>query len=432
MKVYLISLGCKKNFVDSENILANILGPNFKYTEKMNLADLILINTCAFIDQAKETSINQILEVIDEKKNNQKVVVLGCLSTRYLSELEELIPEVDLYVSIKDYPKLPQMINDLFGHELLSDEFDLEKRAYTTSLYSQFVKISEGCNRRCAYCAIPFIRGNFVSRKKEDILKEVADLVEKGCKEINLISQETSYYGYDFKEKYNLIDLLKEIDQIEGDYFVRLLYLYPMRVTEELIDYIKVSPHVIPYFDIPLQHSEDHILKRMNRGHTKEFSYNLLKRIRTEIPDATIRTTFIVGFPGETEEDFNNLLSFMKDIQFDRVGAFTYSKEEGTKAYSMDGQIDDETKNKRLEELYYVQDEIALNNSQKQLGKVFKTLILEYDPDEFCYIGRSYQFASDDIDGYIMVYSEDELEIGAFYDVKIVDANIDYLAGKVV
>lgn len=429
MKIYPISLGCAKNSVDLEVLLANL---NMEITDDFSQADIILINTCAFIEDAKKEAIDTILASIEDKRPKQKIIVSGCLSTRYKGEIEELLPEVDLFISIKDYPKLKEIINNLFNDNILAMEFDINKRLISGSIKSVYVKLSEGCNNRCSYCAIPLIRGSFVSRAKEDIINEVKDLVSQGAYEINLISQDTTNYGFGLYKDYGIVDLLEDLEKIDGDFKIRLLYLYPSLVSDRLIEYIKNSKKVMPYFDIPLQHSESKMLKLMNRHSDKEFNLALLKKIKKEIPNAILRTTFIVGFPEETDEDFNSLIEFVKEIEFDRMGAFIYSKEEGTKGALMENQIPEEVKKERLERLYLAQDEILLKKNKMQIGLIFECLIVEYDYNEYAYLGRSYQYAPDDIDGYIYIYAKDELYIGDVVKVKIIDADLDGLSGEVI
>ena len=433
MKVYLISLGCAKNKVDSEVIIGNLIAnDNIELILDMSKADLIIINTCAFIESAKTEAINTIFEVLDNKKKKQKVMVCGCLSTRYANEIASLIPEVDRFVTIKEYPKLREIVNSLFNEHTFTNEVSSFNRIITGMKESVYVKISEGCNNRCSYCAIPLIRGPFVSRKMEDIIYEVSNLVANGAYEINLISQDTTNYGIDLYKEFKIVDLLKELEKIEGNFVIRLLYLYPSLVSNELIDYIASSAKVLPYFDIPLQHSETKMLKSMNRRGDKDFIISLLNKIRNKIPNAILRTTMIVGFPGESEEDFNNLLDFIKEIKFDRLGAFAYSAEEDTVGATMPNQIDEEIKESRLEALYYAQDDIALKANERHIGSVTEVLITDYDQESYAYIGRNYAFAPDDIDGFIFVYSFNELKIGDVVKVKILDASINTLSGEVV
>lgn len=432
MKIYLISLGCAKNRVDSEVIIGNLVNNNeFELVSDIDLADLIIINTCAFIEAAKEEAINTIFDCVNVKKEHQKLIVCGCLSTRYENEIKNLIPEVDRFISIKEYPKFTEIVNSLYKDHPLSKEFDFENRYLTSHICSVYVKISEGCNNRCSYCAIPLIRGKFRSRNKESIIYEVNELVKKGAKEINLISQDTTNYGVDLYDDYQITELLKDLVAINGDFKIRLLYLYPNLVSDKLINFIKENEKVMPYFDIPLQHSEDKMLLSMNRRGDKKFIKELLTKIRNLIPHAILRTTFIVGFPGEDETDFNNLIAFVKDVKFDRLGAFSYSKEEDTKGYSMTNQIPEDIKKQRLEALYLVQDEIALERNMLHVGKYMETLIIDYDAENYAYVGRSYAFAPDDIDGAIYVYSTDELKIGEVYSVKIVNASINFLEGVI-
>ena len=433
MKVYLISLGCAKNKVDSEVIIGNLVANDgIEITFDINLADLIIINTCAFIESAKQEAINTIFEVLDNKKKRQKVMVCGCLATRYQNEINELIPEVDRFVSIKEYPNLKEIVNEMFKKQPFTKEVCDLNRLITGMKESVYVKISEGCNNRCSYCAIPLIRGSFVSRPMEDIVAEVKGLIANGAYEINLISQDTTNYGIDLYKKYMIVDLLNAVCSLEGNFKVRLLYLYPNLVSDELIDFIANNPKIYPYFDIPLQHSETKILKSMNRRGDKEFIISLIKKIREKIPHAILRTTMIVGFPGEEETDFNNLVEFIKEMRFDRLGAFTYSPEEDTVGATMPNQIDENIKEERLNALYLAQDKVAEEANEKQIGTISEVLIVDYDSQSYAYIGRNYAFAPDDIDGFIFVYAHDELKIGDVVKVKILDASINTLSGEVI
>ena len=433
MKIYLISLGCAKNKVDSEVIIGNLVkNGNIELTLDMSKADLIIINTCAFIESAKEEAINTIFEVLDNKKKKQKVMVCGCLSTRYQSEISNLIPEVDRFVTIKEYPKLKEIVNSMFNDHPFTEEVSSFSRLLTGMKESVYVKISEGCNNRCSYCAIPLIRGSFVSKKMEDIITEVKDLVSSGAYEINLISQDTTNYGIDLYKEYKIVELLKNLVSIPGNFKIRLLYLYPNLVSDELIDFIASNDKVYPYFDIPLQHSETKMLKSMNRRGDKEFITNLLTKIKNKIPHAILRTTMIVGFPGETEEDFSELVKFIKEIKFDRLGAFTYSPEEDTVGASMENQIDEEVKKERIEALYLAQDEIAMECNSRHVGSITEVLITDYDPDSYAYIGRNYAFAPDDIDGFIYVYSPIEINIGDVVKCKVLDSSVNTLSAEVI
>ena len=433
MKIYLISLGCAKNKVDSEVIIGNLVqNKEISLTNDIKSADLIIINTCAFIESAKTEAIETIFEVLDTKKKKQKVMVCGCLSTRYANEISELIPEVDRFVSIKEYPKLKEIVNSMFKDHPFTEEVSGSNRLVTGMKESVYVKISEGCNNRCSYCAIPLIRGKFVSRSREEIIDEVKDLVANGCYEVNIISQDTTNYGFDLYKDYGIVELLDDLVKIEGNFKIRLLYLYPNLVSDKLIDFIANNDKVMPYFDIPLQHSEDKMLVKMNRRGDKAFITNLIKKIREKIPHAVLRTTMIVGFPYEEEEDFNNLVEFIKEMKFDRLGAFSYSKEEDTAGYSMPNQVDEEVKKRRLDALYLAQDAIAESANEKRIGSETEVLITDYDSESFAYIGRDYAFAPDDIDGFIFVYSMNELKVGSVVKVKILDASINTLSGEAI
>lgn len=433
MKMYMISLGCAKNQVDSEMIVGFL-----KQNEENILvdspidADLLMVNTCAFIETAREEAINTILDLASYKKKNTKLVVLGCLSQRYKEELIEELPEVDLFISIKEYDKIASMLNDLFNKQMFSSTAHLShlRRVYKTPHYMRYVRISDGCLNRCAFCAIPLIRGNLKSRTIEDIKAEVIQDVKDGVYEINLISQDTTKYGFDLYNKLALVDLLKELVQIEGNFKIRLLYLYPDIVTDELIDFIKNNDKVMPYFDIPLQHSEDKLLKLMRRRGMRDYCIDLIHKIRREIPHAIFRTTMIVGFPYETDEDVDSLIEFMKETKFDRLGAFTYSPEEGTLGATYDNQVLDEDKQERYNRVMEAQFYISLEQNRKQIGTIQEVIIEDYDPQSFMYIGRSYGFAPDDIDGAIYVAAHKELHAGDVINVKILDADSYTLTGE--
>ena len=320
-KVALISLGCAKNLVDSENILGLLLKNHYQIVSNKDEADILIINTCGFIEASKRESIDVILDNINQK---QKVVVTGCLVNRYIDELKKEIPEVDLWIPIRDYPRfnvlLKTLDNDITNYEGLNDDY----RLVSTGTYSAYLKIGEGCSNCCSYCAIPLIRGPYVSRPFESVINEAKKLAKDGYKELIVLEQDTTRYGLDLKEKKTIVDLLKELIAIDGLEYVRLLYLYPDEITDELIDLIANEEKLTPYFDIPIQHSEDKILKAMNRRGDKNYLINLFNKIRNKIPHAIIRTTIMVGFPGETNKEFNNLMKFIEQIKFDHLGAFKY------------------------------------------------------------------------------------------------------------
>ena len=395
MRVYMQSLGCAKNQVDSEMILGT-LKENITLVKEPNEAELIIINTCAFIEPARKEAIETILEMVEYKMdNNAKLIVCGCLPQRYKDDISNLIPEVDRFISIAEYGDLPNIINNVIKSDYKYNlEFSPLNRVYSTPNYMRYVKISEGCLNRCAFCAIPLIRGNLKSRTIESIVEEVKQEVASGVYEINLISQDTTKYGWDLYNKLAIVDLLSELVKIEGDFKIRLLYLYPEIVTDELIDFIKNNDKVMKYFDIPIQHSEDKVLKAMLRRGDKELIVNLLKKIRKEIPNATLRTTLMVGFPYEEEKDVKNMIDFIKDIKFDHLGAFAFSLEEGTPACDYPNVIKDNVKQKRYDKLMKAQSEIALELKRNKIGTIIKdAFIIGYDEEAFMYIARSEEFA---------------------------------------
>ena len=346
IKIALVSLGCEKNLVDSEMILGLFNSLDFEIIDDLGKANLIVINTCGFIDSAKEEAINTIYECLQYKENGAKVVVTGCLVERYLDELSSGIKDVDLWIPLRYYNKFGELIGELFGNKDYCNVKLINKnRVISTPKHLAYVKISDGCNNRCNYCAIPLIRGNFRSEPKDDILDQVKYLVKSGRKEICLISQDLTRYGTDIN--YSLEELLLEITKIPGDYKIRMLYLYPDEISDKLIEIVRDNDKIMPYFDIPVQHGSNKILKWMNRRGTKEFIKELVLKIRKEIPNSIIRTTMIVGFPHESEKDFKELIDFIMGVKFDHLGAFTYSKEEGTKGFDMNNQVPKKVKEKR-------------------------------------------------------------------------------------
>ena len=431
MKVFMQSLGCSKNQVDSEMILGVCKKLNMELVNNPNDADLLCINTCAFIESAREEAINTILDIASYKKGNKKLMVFGCLSQRYKDELIKELPEVDRFVGISEYPNLSQIICEVLNITS-KNQFCMNfiERENLSPSYMRYVRISDGCLNRCAFCAIPLIRGKLKSRTIEDIKEEVLTASQTGVKEINIISQDTTVYGKDIYNKLALVDLLKELVKIPGDFKIRLFYLYPEIVTDELLDLIAHEDKILNYFDIPIQHSEDKMLKKMSRRQTKEGMKVLFKKIREKMPDAILRTTVMVGFPYEEKEDVDNLIEFMKEIKFDRLGCFTFSPEEGTLANTYPQTITEEEKmdryNKVMESQYY----ISLDLNRKQIGKVFDCIIEGYDMDNYMYLGRSYQFAPDDIDGCIYIAAHKELNLGDIVKVKILDADSYSLTGE--
>ena len=434
MKLYTVSLGCAKNQVDTEMILG-VLKDDSTLVDDPSLADLILINTCAFIETARKEAIDTILSLADYKKEGAKLIVCGCLAQRYKDEISKLLPEVDRFISIDEYSNIGNIIsNTLLSSYKLNNEYSPLNRVYSTPNYMRYIKISEGCLNHCAFCAIPLIRGRLRSRSIESIVEEVKMAVEDGVYEINLISQDTTKYGFDlYDNKLMIVPLLEEIVKIPGDFKVRLLYLYPDIVTDELINFIKDNPKIMPYFDIPIQHSEDNLLKKMYRRGNREYLINLMKKIKNLIPHAIIRTTLIIGFPYETNEDIDNLLVFMDEVKFDRLGAFTFSLEEGTKACEYPQDITEGEKQKRYERVMQKQQEIALANNQKMIGKTINdAFIIGYDEESFMYLARNYAYAPDDIDGVIYVAAKYELKLGERVNVKILDCDSYSLTGEQV
>ena len=426
-KIALISLGCAKNLVDSENILGLLLKNHYQIVNNKEEADILIINTCGFIEASKKESIDVILDNINKK---QKVVVTGCLVNRYVDDLKKSIPEVDLWVPIRDYPRFTQLLatldKDITNYEGLNDDY----RLVSTGTYSAYLKIGEGCSNCCTYCAIPLIRGPYVSRPYEDIIREAKKLASDGYKELIVLEQDTTRYGLDLKEKKTIVDLLKGLLAIKELSFIRLLYLYPDEITDELIDLIAKEKRLTPYFDIPIQHSEDKILKAMNRRGNKAYLSNLFKKIKTKIPNAVLRTTVMVGFPGETKEDFDNLLKFIEEVKFDHLGGFTYSKEEGTKSYDFPHQVRQATKQKRLDELMALQQKISYDLNKKHIGEIMNGLVV--GKENGYYLLRSYWNAPDDVDGKILFSSEEELKEGDIVNVKIKESYVYDLYGEIV
>ena len=427
-KVGLVSLGCSKNLVDSENILGLFDRNGYEITNDPKDADVIVVNTCGFIEPSKKESIENILEMVSYHK---KVVVTGCLAERYYDELKKEIPEVDLYIPIRDYDKFNKLLYSLDDSIDPTLGVDDEYRIVSTGPYSAYLKIGEGCDNRCSYCAIPLIRGHFVSRDMSSIIKEAKDLASNGIKEIVVLQQDTTKYGIDIPDpKVNIVNLLKELLIIKEFDYIRLLYLYPDEISDELIDLIGNEPRLTPYFDIPIQHSESHILKAMYRRGDKDFLIKLFNKIRTKVPNAILRTTVMVGFPGEEEADVDNLIEFMKDIKFDHLGAFTYSQEENTPASNFDHQIEECEKKKRLDKVMKAQQKISYQQNKKHVGEIMEGLVVGIDNNN--YLLRSYWNAPDDVDGKIYFSSNIELHVGDKVKVKITNAFVYDLMGEYV
>ena len=429
----MVSLGCSKNRVDSENLLGFLNEQGYPIVADPAEADIIFVNTCGFIEPAKVESIETIFEMAQFKETGKlkKLFVTGCLSQRYSGDLVEEMPEVDGFMGVKDYDRVAQMMQE--AEQALrpvyvdgSDRFFTSDRVLTTPPYSAYVKISDGCDNKCTYCAIPLIRGRYESRPFEDIIAECERLAERGVTEITLIAQDTSRYGNDFEGKPLLLKkLLQRVSEIEGVHWVRVLYTYPDTVTEELLDAMVSIPKVAPYLDLPLQHINARMLKKMNRRGTPEHIKKLIDACHER--GIITRTTMIVGFPGETREEFEELLEFVRDAKFERLGAFTFSPEEGTVAAEMDGQIDEEEKQCRLDELMMMQQHISMAANEARIGEVCEVLVEGFE--EGRWYGRSLKEAPE-TDGNIFFTSERELEEGMYVTVKITDAEAYDLIGE--
>ncbi len=428
-KVFLVSLGCSKNHCDLENMMGIMKNAGYEIALNENEADAALINTCGFIESAKEEAISNILELAELKNNGtlKALIVTGCLAQRYKEEILESFPEVDSVVGVFDFDKIDKVIDDaLKGKrkaylESTSLNPDNLPRIQATPFYYAYLKIAEGCDNRCTYCAIPYIRGKFASREIEALKKEAESLAKNGVRELIVVAQDTTRYGIDLYKKPSLVPLLKELCKIEGISWIRLHYMYPEMITDELINYIKSEDKILNYFDIPIQHINDRILKLMNRRSTKEDIKTVIKKIRDILPDATIRTTVITGFPTETDEEFNELYEFIKETKFDRLGAFAFSKEEGTPAYKLKGQIPKKLREKRQEKILKLQAEIMEENNKKEIGKIHEVLVEGFHTEYGVYFGRSRK-DSVEIDGTVMFESDGKVEIGDIVKIKITNA----------
>lgn len=440
IKVGMVCLGCAKNQVDGEVIMASLKNAGFETIDDAALADIAIINTCGFIDSAKQESINEILELCTLKKEGRikKIVVTGCLAQRYQEEIRKSIPEVDAVFGIGANGDIADELYKLMETDFIEEFPDKYKmpldgdRILTTPSYFAYLKIAEGCDNRCTYCAIPLIRGKMRSRTIENIMEEARLLAANGARELIVIAQDTSRYGLDIYGEYSLARLLKELCTIEPIKWIRVLYCYPDAITEELIDVMAQEDKIVKYMDIPLQHASGKILKAMNRTGDRESLTALINKLRSRIPGIIIRTTFITGFPGETEEDFTELAEFAKEMKFDRMGCFPYSQEEGTLAAKMDGQLDEEVKNRRAEIITEAQYELMDEKAQSYVGKTFEVMTEAFDRYAECYIGRSYMDAPD-VDGKIFFTPKSRKpRYGEFVKVIIEDTMDGDLLGTMV
>ncbi len=439
-KIYMHSLGCSKNLVDSEHMIGILEKKGFKTTDYADKADYIIINTCSFISDAQQESVDAILSAADiknEVNNKAKIIVTGCLAQRFGDELAKEIPEVDIIVGTSGFEKIDEYIEkyedkrqqvvDTNMQEL--DEENLPRNTLTEKWYA-YLKIAEGCSNNCTYCVIPKLRGPYKSRKIEKIVEDASNLAKQGAKEIIIIAQDTSKYGLDLYGERKLHEVIQKVSEIEGIEWIRIHYLYPEDIYDELINEFKHNKKLLKYFDIPLQHINDRILKRMHRNTNKKQIIDLINKIRNEVKGAVIRTSLITGFPGETQEEHEELMMFLNEYKLDRVGIFKYSKEEDTPAYKLPDQIDEEIKEHRHNELMELQQNISYENSLKKIGDTYDVLIEEKDVENI-WVGRTYM-DSIDIDGVVYVTSDENLELGSIYKVKINDALEYDLMGDIV
>ena len=433
MNVGFISLGCSKNLVVTEEVIGMFKGNGFNIVNDEKKADIIVINTCGFIESAKQEAIDTILEMAEYKKQKCKyLIVIGCLVERYKEDLEKLIPEVDLFISIKEYPKIWEKVQNLIGEgECNICKLDFSNRVITTGENYAYLKIAEGCSNNCTYCAIPYIQGKYISRREEEIIEEAKELAKKGIKELIVIAQDTTKYGIDIYGEPRLAHLLEELCKIDGFKWIRFLYAYPETITDELIEVVKNNEKICNYFDMPIQHISNKVLKRMNRKSDKESIEKVIKKIREEIPDVILRTTLIVGFPGETEEDFNELYEFVKKERFDKLGTFMYSKEDGTPAARLKEQIHYMTKKSRHKKIMSLQKKISKENLQEKLGKTYESIVESTSFDNKYYIGRTYMDVPEE-DGVVFIKKDEEIELGTFVNCKITGIrDYDLIAEKV-
>mgnify|MGYP004499107273 FL=1 len=454
MNVGFISLGCSKNLIDTEVAIGMFKKNNYKIVNNPEEADILVINTCGFIESAKEEAINTILEMAEYKNKRCKyLIAMGCLVQRYYEELVKALPEVDLFIKIDEYNKLWDKIEDLLKRDIaekaktktnkkiseikplpMPTYNEFMERVVTTGKNYAYLKIGEGCSNKCTYCAIPYIRGPFVSRKMEEVLKEAEMLAQKGIKELIVIAQDTTKYGVDIYGESKLAELLEKLSDIKAIEWIRFLYSYPEGITDKLIETVANNKKIAKYFDIPIQHISNSILKKMNRKTSKENIVNIINKIRREIPNVVLRTSLIVGFPGETEADFKELLEFVRDAKFDRLGTFMYSKEEGTPAARLPEQIHGNTKKSRYNKIMKAQAEISLENLKNKIGKTYKVLVEDKSFDGKYFIGRTMQDVPEE-DGLVYIQNNGKLNekdiLNSFIECKITDVSNYDLIGEI-
>ena len=454
MKVGFISLGCSKNLIDTEVAIGLFKDNHYEIVNNPNDAEILVVNTCGFIESAKEEAINTILEMAEYKKKKCKyLIAMGCLVQRYYDDLVKLLPEVDLFIKIDEYNKLWDKIEDLIKRDIVEKSKtktskkiseikplpmptynEFMERVVTTGKNYAYLKIGEGCSNKCTYCAIPYIRGPFVSRKMEDILDEAEMLAKKGIKEIIVIAQDTTKYGVDIYGESKLAELLEKISKVKGIEWIRFLYSYPEGITDKLINVVATNGKIAKYFDIPIQHISNPILKKMNRRTSKEDVTKIIEKIRKEVPDVTLRTSLIVGFPGETKENFEELLEFVKNTKFDKLGTFMYSKEEGTPAAKLPDQIHGNTKKARYNKIMEAQQEISKEILTNKIGKNYKVLVEDMSFDGKYFIGRTMQDVPEE-DGLVYIKNNKDLDentiLNNFVNCKIIEVSNYDLIGEI-
>ena len=440
MKIMFISLGCDKNLVDTEEMLGLLKSAGHEFTDDENEAEVIVINSCCFIGDAKEESINTIIEMgrLKETAKCKGLIVAGCLAQRYKDEIEAELPEVDVILGTTSYDNIISAVEQIEKGNKAKYIDDINRlvkveadRIVTTGGHYAHLKIAEGCDKRCTYCVIPYVRGGYRSVPMDILIERAKTLAEKGVKELILVAQETTMYGVDLYGKKMLPELLRELCKIAGLYFIRIMYCYPEEMDDELIKVIKEEDKICNYLDIPIQHASDNILKRMGRRTNNEQIRNIIGKLRKEIPDIKIRTTLITGFPGETQEDHEELMRFVDDMEFDRLGVFTYSPEEGTPAAGFEDQIDENIKEDRRDEVMTLQQEIAFDKAQDMIGEELLVMIEGKIPDENAYVGRTYM-DSPGIDGNIFITTDEQLMSGDFCKVKVTGALEYDLIGEIL
>ncbi len=430
MKIGVISLGCAKNLVDTENLLGILSASNQEVVTSYDEAEALIINTCGFIESAKTEAIDTILEAADLKeKNLKKLIVMGCLSTRYKPQLEAEMPEVDRFISIDEYKNLGNILSETLGERIVNS-YGKSPRILSGKPWMAYLRIADGCDNRCSYCAIPLIRGDMHSVPEEEIIAEAKRLTEAGVKELNLIAQDSSRYGYDLDGRLHLSPLLRKLNALEGVKWIRVLYLYPDEIPDDLIETMKECEHVLPYFDIPVQHGSDRILKAMHRRGNRRLIIERCASIRAQLPQAVLRTTLITGFPTETEEEHRETLSLIETVRFDHLGAFTYSSEEDTPAYEMEDDVPYETKERRLAEIMTLQQQISQELLSARIGTCEEVLVEGRDELTGMYTGRSALFAPDNVDGTVRFSSDHDLKAGDFVTVRYKKAAGHNLIGE--